>query len=239
MADFQASLLDTNSQYDITYDQPNNTLIITETSNYSTSDQAGNEDADFTLFKKLIVTDPNNAVFLFSSIGDGDESIDAGSAQLEFTYPINAGDGVYQVRLITLPTWNSGDTYVTGQYLVQLNGGDYIVYKLLTASSLNESPVDNPSVWEVVTDITTIAAQWNVLGYAVLIPALQEAKITAVNNVASDFTTENWNSLLTFPDFVKAAKLDMVIKSIINKTQQGLYTTVSQLVTEGTAIATC
>lgn len=148
MADFQASLTSPTgvSGIQVTDDA----VTITDYSNYLSSTEDGNFAVNFTLFRKIIVTDPNNTQYLFSSFVGGDQLISAGDSGLNtFTgYTLAQIDGVSSFRLITLPTWNSQSQYTIGDHV--WNVADSKIYKVL-ADNFNVQPDSDPTKWVLVS----------------------------------------------------------------------------------------
>ena len=105
MANFNISLIDPSTgSVDIAVSS--GVLSVTDHSNYDTNTEAGHARSDFSDFYKVLITLPSGNTFLYSSLGDGQESVSAPSAgdpSVDYIYP--SGDGQYWVTVYTLPTY--------------------------------------------------------------------------------------------------------------------------------------
>jgi len=149
MPDFNATLTDNNVTVSgLSYSQ--GTLTISDYSNYIASTESGHLLANFTDYKKIIVTDPDDTEYTFSSQTGGDELISAPSTYLStpvaHTYSYTL-DGIYKIKLIAVPTWSNSATYQ--QYdCVYYNSN---LYKALQTSTGN-NPETATTYWELVSD---------------------------------------------------------------------------------------
>ena len=120
MANFQISITDpTTLQVAIT--DSNDILTIVDHSNYDDSSaEAGHEQADFSDFRKIKIVQPNGAEYLLSSEypTDGDITLAVPAGQtlpLSTSYSYTTGDGTYWIYLYSVPTYNSGVSYLFAQ----------------------------------------------------------------------------------------------------------------------------
>jgi hypothetical protein len=136
------------------------TINITDESNYLFTNLPGYGVTNFSSYRKLYVTHQSGKQWIMSSItGVGNQLITAASSQSNtFTYTIGFGDGVYSFNLISVPTWNSGVTYLNLYQLpydVVYNPTDGLLYKNLMGSNvanLNNQPDISTADWAVITD---------------------------------------------------------------------------------------
>lgn len=223
---------------DITLSTDGTEITIVDHSNYSTSTEDGAELADFSTFRKVIVTDDNGESYTFSSLGDGDEEIEPGDDIYEddFVYTPEAGDSLYTVRLITIPTWDAAAAYTTDDVVVYEVDDEWVIYSALQ-SGTNKNPSTQTAYWEEVEDETLVDDKYNVLGYLAVARTIQEAQIEAIQEAQEKFTAQTYTSPLGNKWWVKAAELDMIVKSIAINVSQGNWTKVSQLIAEGKQVA--
>lgn len=248
MPDFAASLTRTFTNDDgqsitqdyITLSTDGTEITIHDTSNYATSTEAGAEAADFSLYRKITVTDDNGDVYTYSSnsADDPDETIEPGDDVYEddFTYTPNAGDSLYTVRLITVPTWNASDAYDADDCVVKSVSGVITCYIALQAGT-NKDPETQTAYWEEVEDTTTLPEKYNVVGHLAVARTIEEAQIEAIVDAQEKFIAETFASPLGNRYWVREATLDMTIKAIAVNVSQGNWTKVSQLISEGKAVA--
>lgn len=228
---------------DIALDSTGNNLIATEHSNYILSDEDGNLEANFDLFRKLSVEDPNGDTYLFSSIGDGNVSIDPGNSGSNiFTYPRpSLIDGKYKFRLITVPTWNDSSVYDidTKDYVARTVTGTTNIYKLIADTSTNEAPEDNTDVWELVTDLTTINVKYNVVGYAFVTLNLWKCMKKNAIVAATKMTGQNFGDLREIPEWVVSQSIQESLKSVSYLVSQGMYDQAATLIGDATKLCNC
>ena len=152
MPEFQSSLLNpvlVPPSFDPTKSADCKQVTFTDYSNYLTSTESGHLAADFSDYRKITVTHHAGDVFIFSSIGDGDEDIDPGdSGNNTIVYDLQDGDGVYTVEVCSVPTWNIAATYQASDDFVFF---DDKFYKSLTTNT-GSQPDTNPTDWEEVTE---------------------------------------------------------------------------------------
>jgi len=151
--EFKASLFNpatpTVFDYILTPDGLN--LLFSDYSNYTTNYDSGHLLAFFTLYRKVIITHHSGAVYTMSSLGDGNELISSAAAgSMLFNYFLQNKDGVYSIKLLTVPTYSFGANYLGGISTVWLPSTAKL-YKAITSNAL--TPPDlNPADWEVIED---------------------------------------------------------------------------------------
>ena len=104
-------------------------------------------------YKFVIITDPALAKFTNATLTGFDALIAAPSTgapsdATNFTIP-DVGDGVYQIELYAVPTWQVGDTYQASDDAVW-NPTDSKLYKAILGST-GSAPELNPLDWSVIT----------------------------------------------------------------------------------------
>lgn len=150
---FQVSITDTLGNNAVSAESQVVTLV--DHSNYNTAAESGNAKANFSDYKKITLTSVygSYSYVLFSKAG-GDVLINAPSAEasipITHTIPYTVDD-VYNVVLITVPTWDAGVAYtVAAHHHVYYNTKLYVCIQ----NGTNKNPVTETAYWTVVTDAT-------------------------------------------------------------------------------------
>lgn len=235
MANFQASLLDINSLLQVVLDT-NDLMTINDTSNYTTSTEDGAEAADFSYFRKVIVTDPNGIAYTFSSLGTGDQLIgagDSGSNQMSYTLS-NAVDGVYTITLITVPSWNAASTYTNTSYVVDSVTG--LLYKSILNANTNQDPATPTNYWTQVTQ-DEVSSRFITSGNIARTKDLEICKIEATEEMACH--TDNCKNICDSEAYNKAAKLFMLLSAINSKATLQKWDEVAELISTAKQICDC
>lgn len=150
MADFQATLIDIYDEVDIEPNSDCSTISGTDNSNYDDETEDGHARSDFSDYRKIIVTNPDNTTHTFSSLGDGDDDLATPSESSDsFTYTPSTDDGIYAFKLVTVPTYNNTATYSANDDYVYY-GSTGKIYKCILASTGN-LPTDT-TYWTEVTE---------------------------------------------------------------------------------------
>lgn len=159
MASFVATMNDTSGDFSATAD--GTIMTFKDYSNYDTSTESGHLQANFSDFRKIKVTLPDGTTYLFSTLGDGNQSTVTGSL---VTPPIQdvwssytGGDGIYEVRLYTVPTYSALATY-TSVLNHHVYSGGYI-YKALKPVPIGTSVTDT-TYWSVVSDLDLLPSKY-------------------------------------------------------------------------------
>lgn len=167
MAEFKASLLNpalTPPSFDYTLTPDGLNILFTDYSNYTTNTESGHALANFTLYRKVIITHHTGSIYIMSSLGDGNELISAASTgSMGFNYLLLNKDGVYTFNLLTVPTWSSAANYLAGISTVWV-GADALLYKAKT-NNTNKAPATNPSDWEVIAE-ADLSVKYTDVAYA-------------------------------------------------------------------------
>ena len=151
MPDFKATLYDTGGILQVTLNSTSTGLDITDQSNYSASTESGHLQADFSTFRRILVTRPDGTTYNFSSIGDGDGAtvVGASAATDTYTFLSTDNDGLWKVKLVTVPTYDVAATYESLSDYIYYNG---VFYKSLVDSNTGNIPDTSPSEWVVVAE---------------------------------------------------------------------------------------
>lgn len=151
MPDFKATLYDTGGILQVTLNSTSTGLDIVDQSNYAASTESGHLQADFSTFRRILVTRPDGTTYNFSSIGDGDGAtvVGASAATDTYTFLSTDNDGLWKVKLVTVPTYNAAATYEQSSDYVYYNG---VFYQSLVGSNTGNTPDASPSEWGVVAE---------------------------------------------------------------------------------------
>jgi len=236
MPDFFASITNpTTSEPDIVAE--GGIMTIGDDSNYIASTEAGHDQGDFTDWIKIIVTKPDSTVYTFASDGTGDEvlAVPSGySATPNYsTYNYSAiGDGVYNVKLMVVPTWyglKSPDEYNVGD-CVYLGGVLYICVSPISVIS----PPD-PVYWEVITE-DELPSKYSVSEYIAIycciLDCLNEAVIAA-NPCESNCVNI---SLCEDENYILAMKMELAVDAIDALAEDGEWSKAEQVINAAKAL---
>lgn len=159
MPDFAASLISAGS-VTIAVDSDCTTITVTDSSNYAASDESGHLQAAFATWRKIIILQPDQTDYTFSSLGDGDASTGTGDTNPTTAYTISDGDGIYKVTLRTLPDYGGGFTYEIGDCVY--NATDELLYISLVNANSGNAPELSASDWETIEE-DSLPAKYNVV----------------------------------------------------------------------------
>lgn len=245
MPNFQASL--TNVDGSVACVLSDTTIEITDTSNYALSTETGAEQADFSFYRKIAVEDSNGVIFNFSSLAGGDGFIVAGDAAavnnptvydlINAVMVTGAIDGIYLIKLWTLPSFNGAKTYSNTIYV--FNSGDGLFYKSLQNGNVGNVPSLSPTWWEVVPE-DEISSRFFVYVKIVRTRDLEICKIKAVESAACEVRAcQSKKNICKNADLQKAMKLLMILSAISQAVIMGEWDNVEALINDGKSICGC
>jgi hypothetical protein len=190
------------------------TLTVVDHSNYSTSDEVGHLKADFSAFYKVLFTSPSGDETLFSSLGDGDETVttpSSGDPEVAFEY--TEGDGQYFVTIYSVPTYDAAAAYV-----YSVNNPVYVYYNEEVYKNIQSGTgqIADDEYWTLITDLDTLPSKYR-LSQRIVVYA--DAKKTYARriynaNCVNNLIDENWEKLLKDPEVINAIKLFIGINAI-------------------------
>lgn len=238
MANFGVSILD-GTTYDVTIQS--GAVTITDHSNYDTSTEDGNQQADFSDYKKIYITDPQGTEYIFSTLYPADSS-DAlinppsGESLPISTVYTSTGDGVYTMYLEAVPTWDATVAYMlANEHHVFYNDK---LYKCLQ-NGTNKNPVTQTAYWEEV-DADELSEKYRLeYKFAVIcdletcFQQLTYLALCAIENVNCQ------NDLCCNAYFVSANKLDIIIESITVLAANSDWDRVTDAINLGSQICSC
>ena len=204
--------------------------------------EAGHLQSDFSSFKKILIDQPDNTSYLFSSIGDGDATLntpDGETLPITTSYTYATGDGVYTVTLYVLPTWNAATTYLFRNQAHVYNAADGLFYKILQDGT-NQQPDSAPTYWEAVTlanlSLKYLSANTFAI-YCCLCQCNAELTNTFVNNQVSNGS--GTHKMCIDDAWVDSNKLGMILDSIDGSVNNLDWTSVTALINKGKTICDC
>lgn len=129
------------------------TLNILDESVYGAD--SNHDAADFSLYRKIIITQPGGTDYVMATHGDYDLLITpASSGILSFAVSITDG-GIYTVKLTSVPTFNVAGEYSQDDNVVVLSDGDVVFYQSLENNNIGYIPGSTPGwedYWELITE---------------------------------------------------------------------------------------
>lgn len=210
MADFQVSLLDTNNSVALSADS--GTLTIGDYSNYFTSTESGHTDAEFSDYKKITVTDPDEVDYVFSTLGDGDELISPPSSFV--SSPINntysyTDDGQYTVKIEAVPTWGSSFTYQQYDCVYYID----TLYQC-QQSSTNNNPAASADYWTAIVS-DELSDKYRIIEWSIILDEGRECWVDKIYEANLELNAKcNDSDLCKNRNFRKAMRLDNLIQGI-------------------------
>jgi len=213
------------------------TITVYDHSNYDTNTDSGHTQADFSDFRKIVFSNPDGTSYVFSSIGDGDEVITAADVAILpilTTYYYSTGDGVYNVCLMTVPTWNIAATYTTGM-CVWYND---TLWRALMATTGDVPGVD-ATRWIEITE-TSLPARYryceNFAVYCDTIACFMEYVRRTICGFNALSCTDN---VCDSSDFQKAGRLEMILNAIPQLVLVGDWDSVEHIINLARQICCC
>ena len=226
MAEFQASLRNGSGVVQITVSSGCASVSIIDKSNYDVGGiEAGHARADFTVYRKVVITHQGGTKYTLSSMGDGDAAISPASAGIgtdTFTATLGSGDGVYSVQLYTIPTYQGGDQYEVGDIVISSSK----FYKAKKTTTGNTPTPGGDSNWEEIVEITGFTSKYAQTEHISVVCTLNcciEDKLHKAFCSLSDFQCDN-EILCKNDNFMNAVKLLVLKKAIESSSSNELWT---------------
>lgn len=219
MASFSLSLLDPiTALTDITV--VSGVLTIHDNSNYATSTEVGHLQANFDDFYKIKIINPAGTEYLFSAI-TADPLADAVLAKPSVTIPTGTsytyvgGDGAYWIIVYAVPTWSSGTSYL-------LTNTPFVYYLGVLYECIHDTgasvvlPAADTTNWRVLADEDDLPTKYRVALHTVIYEQSKAIFARTIYNVAvaNNRVGDNWEKLLTDPEFMAAVRLFIAINSL-------------------------
>ena len=249
MADFAASLINPSTSSDaLSCDGTN--ITIGDYSNYIASTESGHLLTNFQ-YKRLTVTLPSGSTYVFGTdyVDTQDEAINYPSTYvdpatyppIETMYAYDGTDGVYQVDLLTIPTWSVAATYTTNDCVVAAFGTDYYIFKALKGST-GQNPFTQTAYWTNVTSSeSSIPSRYKATAHIAVTCVIDEcwadlvvqAGCQELNVVCDD------EALCDNSTYRKAMRLSLIKDSIDVLVDASNWTQAQNLINSGINICNC
>jgi len=222
-------------------------VTIQDWSNYIASTESGHLVSSF-YYKKIEITNPDGTTYIFSTDGTGDALINAPETYInpalyppiETTYAYSTlndrQDGVYVIRILTLPQWDGFSTYQ--EYDTVLRSG--VIYQALQTSS-NKDPLTETTYWSLITDDTLVLEKYNLTERISVTNGIEEclANLT-IQAIGSDITSIcDSEQYCESKAFQSAQALDMIIEAADNLLQSEDWEKIADLINSGVQICNC
>jgi hypothetical protein len=243
MADFAASLVNpTTSDVGLSSDGTN--ITISDYSNYIANTESGHLVTDFQ-YKKLTVTCPDATTYIFGTtlITTKDESINYPSIYvdpllyppIDTLYAYTTGDGVYEVELITVPTWSIKGFFTTGD-CVYHSGTLYIA----TQNSNNKEPNTEKNYWSAITE-SGLSTKYIATERLAVVCDLNECYADLVTQASCSNNNVICQDATLCEDnyFVKAMRMSLILDAIDELAENESWNEVTVLINSGSAICDC
>lgn len=227
-----------NNKIDVSTD--GQVMLINDRSNYSASTELGNLQTNFTLFRKYKIVNPDGSIYWLSSIGDGNASILPASGMtlpITDTYTYSTGDGVYDITLYSIPTYDNTVAYsLTDLQCVFYNGG---IYKLLAGGAGNQPDI-SPIFWESI-DLTEVLSKYIATGKIVTTCNLQKCYAALVEkaNCVKHSIGCNFEKVFDDKSIADYEMLGLTLDAIPQLVQKGYWTKVTDEINFGKQICCC
>jgi len=216
----------------------------TSTKVYENLQEGGHDASDFTKYIKITVLDQGGGSYIFTSFPDpttglyGSQKIDPPSVttNISVNYNLSSGDGVYQVTLCVVPTFNAADTY-------QAND-DYVVYgakfyKCIQAG-VGQVPDTATAYWTEVAE-TDLSNKYCTFGSVVVICNLNkciEEKTLESFCTVREYVCDD-DILCTNKRFLKTMKLFVIREAITVSNQRGAYNDIKDMISLSKTLCKC
>jgi hypothetical protein len=235
MADFQISLTNPSGVVSIT--ASNGVMVVGDYSNYIASTESGHLLADFSSYKKLYVVDPGDTLYEFSTFAGADELINPPSTYVStpVTHSLTySDDGVYEVTLVSVPTFSLIATYQSGDCVY--HNGDLYEATTTTTGSVPTLLVD----WDLIPE-EDLPDKYYVVQHAAVIDSIEECFATLLVEANAAITTipETGEDICSDDRWRRAARLDDIIQALPYFANNGEWEKVSGLISKAHEICDC
>lgn len=245
MPNFQISLRDTNN--DVALSVVGSTIKIDDCSNYITSDEAGHTQGyfDFTYIKVRRLSD--DEIYTIASFPPYDSSTTAPknySANPTSKYYTYDDSAVYEITLISIPTWDKKTLYARGHHVIDSGK----VYESLVSANLYS--ITDTTKWTMVadttsatyeTDLDSIPSKYRTVENIAVTCSLEECFADLVYKVNCVELNVDCNDVKLCENntWRKAMRLRMNLDSIPTLMNDMEYNQAQQLITDGKLICSC
>ena len=237
MPNFAATMINPSTG-DVGLSISNGVLAISDWSNYFTSTETGHLTVNFSAFKKIVVTNPDDTQYILSTLGDGDVLINPPSSYavspLSETYTV-IDEGLYKVNLYVVPTYSVAVTYGVGDSVYYSN--DIYISKL--ASNTGNNPAISFTYWQVA-DFDQIPDKYSYEGLIVFLDSVEEAWADLVLEANESIDARCKGDELCKNELIrKAMRMDNTLNGIQLNVNLGNVEMIEQLYDEAVELKNC
>ena len=238
MANFLATLVNPATTL-VSVSVANSVMSIVDYSNYSDGTESGHTQNDFSYFRKIKINQPDGTNYLLSSLGDGDAVCVAPKSQtlpLTDTYTYATGDGVYEIILYTLPTYNNSATYGATHYIYYPTNQK--VYKAKGATTGNIPT--NTTYWTEITDLNTLSSKYLYSCKVAIVCAIKTCLAQKISDYNCNFCNPcDERTFTSSVEKIKIDKLKMALFSIEVLAENEYWDEVTNIINFGKQICCC
>jgi hypothetical protein len=240
---FAASIIDFTQNpplVNISTDSGCDMFTTIDSSNYTLNNESGHALSDFSVFRRLVINYMNISNYVMSSVPDEPEPFTAippaSSANNTLIQPLTTGDGWYSFNLQTVPTYNSGASYVAGTNCVW-NPTDSNLY-LCIQNSTGNRPDLSPLFWTVITE-DQLPNKYSVIVAIVTMCQLATCIPVMINNALCGNPNIPCTNLCNNPALINAIILVLIQYGINTSATLGQATNTTNMFNYSTAICNC
>lgn len=179
--------------------------------------EGGHLQQDFSLCKKIAIINPDDTDYLFSTLSDGDAVLTAPAnvAQIPITtkYRYSTGDGLYQIAMYVLPTWNTDSLYLKLNFPMVYNAADGNLYQAITDTQA-EQPDLNPSSWKQILTFDELLPKYRVCVNFVNDYDTKKCYTAKLNTALGKINNCCVTDLCSIPSYNEAMELLLIIEAI-------------------------
>jgi len=212
-------------------------LRIVDNSNYDTNTELGHEQSDFSQFREIRIVKPDGRLVLFSSLPGAGLPLSVPSIEvlpIETAYAYGNKDGIYEVELVSVPTWKMGTNYDL-DHCVYWSG---MLWKSLGNTTLAPSDT-NTTEWEAI-DINSLTSRYKakekVAVTCSLLACYSKLLKSALCEVSSLHCTGN---VCSSKEYQKALKIFLALQNITILVRSGDWKRVEVVFDFANSICCC
>jgi hypothetical protein len=237
--DFQVSLIDVNGEAAAVYDSALDTLSITDMSNYLQSTEPGAQSGNFNAYRRIIVTAPSSATYEFSATTGYNEYYAPPSiSNTPAVYDVLEGDGVYMIRLMAVPTYNSGVVYEQGDTVYWVVNNSTNLFVSVNNGNTGNTPSLSPTFWTQVQP-QNLSTKYSTFAKVAVIEALKKCWINAVYASSQEISVGRAFNPCANKSMFKADMLDNILSAIKYRAGAGMWDEVEWLISKGKIACNC
>lgn len=199
--------------------------------------ESGHLQSDFDEYRVITIVDYDNDTYTYSSIGDGDATVDVPSdvtTPIALIHDYATGDGRYEFTLYSVPTWQSYANYQVANYpCVYYNGK---LYKSILDGE-DKNPSTETNYWEEITQ-ADLQTKYISTGNAVFICDLKQCYAQAVKLAVDVKLTTNVD-IFKIDEMKRALELLLIIENIQGLVNASDWSNVDAEISKSKVICDC